>query len=84
MNNNDYMLIIPTKCLIEDNAAAPEGTVIIECKKCGRKFAIPTTTNPTVNQADACCEDCIAAENINTMKNDNSEANATINAALGQ
>lgn len=82
MNTENYMLIIPTKWLVNDGDAAPDGTTIVECKKCNRKFAVPT--EEVAKEPEMCCEECLAAESINDMKSGDSEANNTINAALGQ
>ena len=81
MNTENYMLVIPTKWLIADETDIPTGTTVVACPKCNRKFAVPT--DEANKQAEVCCEDCLAADAINQMKTGDSEANATINAALG-
>lgn len=82
------MKFISTKYLLEEGKDAPDETVVKVCNVCNRKFAIPVSE---VSEEDMYCEDCkdsvakmIAENNISEMKNNNSDQNDTINAALGK
>ena len=66
--------MIKMEYLLEEGKEAPEGTTVIECEKCHRKFAVPTGANLMAGNV---CEECGAAadkENAATaaaeMKND--------------
>lgn len=81
------MKLIPIKYLLADGTEAPADTVVKQCCVCNRKFAVPSSE---LNNDDVCCEDCEgeynkkeAADAIVVMKTSDSDANATINAALG-
>lgn len=79
--------MIESKYVLEEGKEAPEGTEVIECTNCKKKFAVPVemVKNITDKVCDVCAETVDkmkAAAGVAAMKT--SDAAETISNALGK
>jgi DNA replicative helicase MCM subunit Mcm2 (Cdc46/Mcm family) len=74
--------MIKMEYLLENGKEAVEGTTVIECKKCHRKFAVPVgESNLIVGKV---CEECASKEAAEAAVEMKVEKPAELKAALGE
>lgn len=73
--------MIKMEYLLEDGKEAVEGTTVIECEKCHRKFAVPGEVNLIAGKI---CEECASKESIEAAVEMKVEKPAELKAALGE
>lgn len=73
--------MIKMEYLMEDGKEAVEGTTVIECEKCHRKFAIPAGANLIAGNI---CAECISKESAEAAVDMKNNQPAELKAALGK
>lgn len=73
--------MIKMEYLLEDGKEAAEGTTVIECEKCHRKFAVPAGANLIAGKV---CEECASKEAAEAAVEMKAEKPAELKAALGE
>lgn len=72
--------MIKMEYLMKEGTEVAEGSNVVECEKCHRKFIVPAGANL---MAGTVCEECAAASNAEAAADMKNEQPAELKAALG-